>query len=174
MTHPGSAESSTAFAWSDTHLQHGWRTMVIGAALLVEKLDEDLRRLHKVTFEEYVALVVLSENPDGMCAGSLAMGQAVHSTRLTRLVTHLQLAGLISRDADSGRGTDAWVRITSKGRTLVQQAAPDHVASIRANLLDMVDRDDFLAVARVFAEVTDSLVARDPKYGVRPDATVAG
>lgn len=174
MMHSGSAETSTAFAWHDPHLQHGWRAMVFGAALLVEKLDEDLRRLHKVTFEEYVALVVLSESPDGMCAGSLAVGQAVHPTRLTRLVTHLQLAGWISRDADSGRGTDAWVRITAKGRDLVERAAPDHVASIRAHLLDLVDRDDFNAVARVFNQVTDSLVSRHPGIGARGGLTAAG
>lgn len=174
MTNPGSAESSTAFAWHDPHLHQGWRGIVLGAALLLDRLDEDLRRLHKVTFEEYVALVVLSESPDGLCAGNLAVGKAVHPSRLTRLVTHMQLAGWISRDPNAGRGTDAWVRITPKGRALIDRAAPDHVASIRAHVLDLVDRDDFLAVARVFGQITDSLVARHPEIDVRGEFTAAG
>ncbi|NYJ02617.1 DNA-binding MarR family transcriptional regulator [Nocardioides thalensis] len=174
MTDPGPAASSTAFAWGDTHLQQGWRGIVLGAALLIDKLDEDLRRLHKITFEEYVALVVLSESPDGMCAGNLAVGKAVHPSRLTRLVTHMQLAGWISRDSHAGRGTDAWVRITPKGRALVERAAPDHVASIHANVIDLVHRDDFLAVARLFSHVTDALVARHPELDVRGGLTTAG
>lgn len=148
--------------------------MVLGAALLVEKLDEDLRRQHKVTFEEYVALVVLSESPDGMCAGRLAVGQAVHPSRLTRLVTHLQLVGWISRDPGSGRGADAWVRITPKGRALLEKAAPDHVASIRAHLIERVGRDEFLAVARVLDRITDSLVTHRPETDVRDGLTAAG
>lgn len=173
MTHPGSAETSTSFAWPDGHLQHGWRALVLGTMLLVDKLDEDLRRQHQVTFEEYVVLVVLAETPDDMRVGSLAVGKVVQPARLTRVVTHMLLAGWISRDAGSGRGTDARVRITAKGRALVERAAPDHVASVHAHMLDLVDRDDFLAVARVFDRVTDSLVARHPEIDVRNGLSAA-
>lgn len=167
MMHSGSAETTTAFAWHDSHLQHGWRALLIGATLLVDKLDEDLRRKHKISFEEYVVLVVLSEFPDGMLVANLGVAKALHPGRIPRLVTRMQLAGWITRDAESGAGADAWVRITDAGRATVERVAPDHVASIRAHLLDIVDRDDFLAVARVFDQVTDSLIGRHPEMAVR-------
>ena len=126
--------------------------MLVGAKVLVDKLDQDLLRLHQISFDEYVVLVALSEHPEGMRIDRLG-SVLVSPTRLPRLVTHLQLAGHVTRDAASGRGSDAWVRITPRGRAVVDRAAPDHVASVRTHLIDLVDRDDFLAVARVFAQV---------------------
>jgi DNA-binding MarR family transcriptional regulator len=88
-------------------------------------------------------------------------------SRVTHTVTRLERAGLVERVAcaSDGRGVEAV--LTTKGWSLLQDAAPLHVRSVREYLVDLVDEEDFAAVGRVFDAVTDKLISGNPAADIR-------
>ena len=73
----------------------------------------------------------------------------------------------MTRDAclSDGRGVEAV--LTPYGRTALEEAAPTHVAGVRAMLVDLVACEDFEAVGRVFNTVTDKLIDTNPALDIR-------
>ena len=53
--------------WLDDDEQHSWRALMMGMTLLLERLDDDLRREFSMSLTEYEVLVRLSERPAGRC-----------------------------------------------------------------------------------------------------------
>ncbi len=54
----------TGTRWLDADQQHSWRAFVLGTTLLMEQLDQELRRDFQLSLPEYEILVRLSERPD--------------------------------------------------------------------------------------------------------------
>ena len=67
--------------------------------------------------------------------------------------------------ADDRRGVEAV--ITDGGYRALEDAAPTHVAGVRAFLVDLASHEDFGAVGRVFDAVTDKLVEANPAADIR-------
>ena len=53
--------------WLDDDQQHSWRALMMGVTLLLERLDDDLRREFGMSLNEYEVLVRLSERRVGRC-----------------------------------------------------------------------------------------------------------
>jgi DNA-binding MarR family transcriptional regulator len=47
--------------------------------------------------------------------------------------------------------------LTDSGRAQLAAAAPGHVTSVRARMIDVLDADDHLAVARAFGKIRAAL-----------------
>ncbi len=154
--------------WLDTEQQHAWRAYLVGTTLLMERLDRDLRASHDISLPEYEVLVRLSESPDHRVRMATLADSLSHSrSRVTHTVTRLERAGLVERVAcaSDGRGVEAV--LTEKGWSLLQDAAPLHVRSVRDYFVDLVDEEDFAAVGRVFDAVTDKLISGNPAADIR-------
>ena len=153
--------------WLDAAQQRSWRGLVIGMTLLVDRLDDDLRREFDMSLAEYEILVRLSESKGTLRMAQLASALGHSRSRVTHTIARMEKAGLVERRTSrvDGRGVDAV--LTEKGLDVLVQAAPLHVRGVRENLVDLVPGEDFAALGRVMNTVTDHLIADRPDIEIR-------
>lgn len=139
--------------WLTAEQQRVWRTYLLGAARLNERLDADLHRLG-LDLPEYEILVVLEESADRRLRMS-ELADAVHQSRsrLTHTVARMEKAGLVERMTCPTDRRGRWATLTDPGFEVLERAAPGHVAAVRRNLVDAVSPADWEALGRVFAAV---------------------
>lgn len=142
--------------WLDDEEQAAWRTFIYSVNALLAALSDALESDPTIDLAlgEYEILVRLSESENRTLRMSELADLVVHSrSRLTHTVTRLEKRGLVQRVrcAADGRGREA--TLTPEGMRLLEHAAPVHVASVRALLLDPVGRPDFLELGRILRAV---------------------
>jgi DNA-binding MarR family transcriptional regulator len=156
--------------WLDEDEQRSWRALLMGMTLLLDRLDDDLRRNCDLSLVEYEILVRLSERPGRqMRMAQLADALAHSRSRVTHTVTRMERAGLIVRSSSPEDGRGVVASMTDKGYDLIVRMAPIHVSGVRAHLVDLVSREDFAALGRVMDAVSDNLVAGHPEMELRRD-----
>ena len=158
----------TATRWLDEDQQRSWRAYLVGTTLLMDRLDRDLREQHDLSIPEYEILVRLSEAPGHRMRMAQLAGSVSHSrSRVTHTVARLEKDELVTRSAcvSDGRGVEAV--LTDKGMEHLEAAAPTHVEGVRQFLVDLVGKEDFAAVGRVFNAVADELIEGNPAADIR-------
>lgn len=158
---------STETRWLSEDEQRSWRSLVLGTTLLFDRLDADLRRAFDLSLTEYEILVRLSEREGRMRMAQLADALAHSRSRVTHTVSRMEKAHLVQRTTSPEDGRGIVCVMTQEGLELLERAAQVHVRGVRAHLVDLVDADDFRAVARVFDAVSDRLVAGHPEAEIR-------
>ena len=146
--------------WLDAEERAAWLRLVAVVELLPGVLDAQLRRDAGLSHFDYFVLAMLSEAPDR----SLRMTALAHRTnatlpRLSHVVQRLESRGLVERFPcpEDRRATNA--RLTDAGWDAVVAAAPGHVDTVRAHVLDPLSR----AQLRQLAAIGDALLTRlDP------------
>ncbi|MGN0065643.1 MAG: MarR family winged helix-turn-helix transcriptional regulator [Nocardioides sp.] len=154
--------------WLDQDQQHSWRALMMGVTLLLDRLDEDLRRESGLSLTEYEILVRLSERPDRcMRMAHIADSMAHSRSRVTHTISRMERAGLVVRGSspDDGRGIVA--TMTEEGYRILVAAAPAHVESVRRYVVDLCTPEDFAALGRVMDAISDTLVSRHPEAEIR-------
>lgn len=160
MTSADQPRDDAGVPWLSEDEQGAWRSFLTGATLLFESLDRDLREHSGLSLPEYEILVRLSEAPDRRLRMAELADSVSHSrSRVTHTIARLERAGLVDRRAceSDGRGVNA--SLTERGWQTLVDAAPRHVRSVRAALVDRVAPADLAAVNRVFRAVTDAVTA---------------
>ena len=111
--------------WLDEAQQRSWRALVIGTTLLMDRLDDDLRRSFNISLTEYEILVRLSERPGrNMRMAQLADALAHSRSRVTHTVDRMERAGYLTRGTTPEDGRGIVATMTDQGFALLQQAAP--------------------------------------------------
>lgn len=147
--------------WLDAEQQAIWREYLAGTARLIERLERDLQA-HHLSLAEYEVLVRLSEAPDRQQRMSdLAASVNLSRSRLTHTVARMETAGLVHRASCPEDRRGILARLTDEGYERLVAAAPDHVAGVRAALVDAVDPADFAAVGRAFRAVARQPISKD-------------
>ena len=141
---------------------------MMGMTLLLDRLDDDLRRDCDLSLVEYEILVRLSESEGRqMRMAQLADALAHSRSRVTHTVARMERsrAGRAHQLARGRprRGRDAH----RQGYDLLVRMAPIHVSGVRDHLVDLVSREDFAALGRVMNAVSDNLVAAHPEMEMR-------
>jgi DNA-binding MarR family transcriptional regulator len=161
-------ESARTVHWLDAGQQRTWRAFLMGTTLLMDRLDDDLRRAFNISLVEYEILVRLSESEGGQLRMAQLADALAHSrSRVTHTVARMEAAGLIQRSTSPEDGRGILATMTPKGHDLLVRVAPLHVTGVRDNLVDLVSPEDFEAVGRVFDAVSDHLVAAHPEMEMR-------
>lgn len=125
--------------WLTAEQQRDWRATIVGASFLMRALSADLETASGLSMAEYELLVRLSEAPEHRVRMSELADSVAHSrSRVTHTVARLESAGLVARRpaAKDGRGVEA--ALTERGMRRLEEAAPGHVASVRARLVDVL------------------------------------
>jgi DNA-binding MarR family transcriptional regulator len=128
-----------------------------GRALLTvpRALDADLLREQRMSMSEYWALMSLSEAPaQRLRMSDLATACALSLSGMSRIMTRLEVLGLVRRErcADDGRGMNAV--LTDAGLERLRQAWPTHLHSVRRHVFDhlrTVDLPAFTTALQHFA-----------------------
>ncbi|MDA3629672.1 MarR family transcriptional regulator [Saccharopolyspora oryzae] len=144
--------------WLDDEEMATWNAFVEASNLVARKVEQQLREQVGLSHPQYEILVRLSAAPGGeMRMTELAQLVVTSKSGLTYQVTQLEKAGLVRRRTceSDDRGVNAL--LTDAGREKLRAAAPGHVDVVRANLIDVLDRDQLRAVAAGLGEVTRHL-----------------
>ena len=135
-----------------------WRALARFFVVAPRLLDEDLQRGAHISLSAYTILLHLSEAPGrALRMTELANRAYLSGSRTTRLVDELIADGLVAkeRNAADGRGFD--VTLTEEGLTALQRAYPVHLRSVRARVLNHVDRSTLPCFAKAMCAIADSL-----------------
>ena len=161
-------ESARTVHWLDPGQQRTWRAFLMGTTLLMDRLDDDLRRAFNISLVEYEILVRLSESEGGQLRMAQLADALAHSrSRVTHTVARMEAAGLVQRSTSPEDGRGILATMTPKGHDLLVRVAPVHVTGVRDHLVDLVSPEDLAAVGRVFDAVSDHLVAAHPEMEMR-------
>ncbi|MGV1006416.1 MAG: MarR family winged helix-turn-helix transcriptional regulator [Candidatus Nanopelagicales bacterium] len=144
--------------WLSADEQRLWRGWLAASMLLPDRLNRDLQQAHGLTDTDYMILVELSESPQRrMRMSALAEFTLLSRSRLSHQVDRMERAGYVSRSrcTEDGRGTFA--QLTDLGYQTLAKAAPDHVASVRRNLMDALTPEEFTALGEACIKVSEHL-----------------
>jgi DNA-binding MarR family transcriptional regulator len=123
--------------WLDEREQRAWRSLVTMQAGISEYTERQLRAHSGLSMADYQVLAHLSEAPEGRLRSFvLARWLRWEKGRLSQHLTRMQNRGLIRRERCATDQRGAVVVITGKGRTLIEKAAPLHLANVRNVLID--------------------------------------
>jgi DNA-binding MarR family transcriptional regulator len=153
--------------WLTQDQRLAWLDMVRVLTRLPATLDAQLERDAGVSFFEYHVLSMLSELPDRTLRMSrLAQLTSASLSRLSNVVKRLEGRGLVRRepDPDDRRATRAV--LTDAGMSLVEEAAPGHVATVRELIVDALSPAQLTRLHDAHAQILTRL---DPGATTRPE-----
>ena len=150
--------------WLDADEQRAWRQYLHASRLLEAVMDRDLDRLQ---LTEYEILAVLSEAPERRLRMSAIAEQVMQSrTWLTHMAGRLEKRGWVRREACVGDRRGVQLLLTDAGQAAVVEMAPTHVRSVRANFVDLLSREEFLALGRAMGAVGSGIQSKEAIDGV--------
>jgi DNA-binding MarR family transcriptional regulator len=157
---PGKRPTKTAPKaprWLNREEDAAWRAIAQLIVKLPWALECQLQRDAGLSFLEYHVLARLSEDPEHTLRMSeLAMLTNASLSRLSHLVTRLEVRDLVRREADpvDGRFTNAI--LTKAGYKLLVASAPAHVARVRSLVVDALSSTEL----RQLHHASERLLAR--------------
>jgi len=146
--------------WLDEAQQQVWRAWLALGSRLPAALNRQLQRDSDLSLQDFDVLVQLTDAGDGRVrVSALAAALGWERSRLSHHVTRMQRRGLVVREecGDDGRG--AFVVLTPAGRTAIEQAAPDHVRTVRSLVFDVLSPAEVALLGVITAKVLDRLEA---------------
>ena len=127
--------------WLDDEEMRAWRGLVETFSDVVADLDADLQREHGLTHGDYGVLVHLSEaEGDRLRMCDLAERLHLSPSGLTRRIDGLVRAAMVRREQAPDDRRVILAVLTPEGRRRIEEAAPDHVESVRRRLFDHLSR----------------------------------
>ncbi|MFB9731486.1 MULTISPECIES: MarR family winged helix-turn-helix transcriptional regulator [Ornithinimicrobium] len=151
--------------WLDDDEQRAWRAILRGTHLVTLAMEEALAP-HGVSLGEYELLSMVAEAPDRRRRMAELADLVVQSrSRVSHTASRLERRGWVRRlpTADDRRGVV--LSLTDEGYAVVRRLAPVHVASVRAALLDHLDRDHLLAHGEQMRRVVRANRASEDQAG---------
>lgn len=144
--------------WLTEDQQRDWRAFRDGTALLLDALGRELDEQSGLSLGEYELLVRLSEAPGRTLRMSDLAGDLAHSrSRLTHTVARMERAGLVRRERATCDARGVNCVMTEQGWSTLVAAAPGHVRSVRAHLVDALDADQLAALGSAMQTVVAHL-----------------
>jgi len=146
--------------WLTDAEQASWRAWIEASNTLNNQLSADLQREHDLTLADYEILVQLSENPERRLRMSeLAEATLASRSRLTHQVDRLVKRGWIERQECELDRRGSFAALTEEGWQAIVAAAPDHVESVRAYLVDALGPEEFAALGAACEKITRTVRA---------------
>jgi DNA-binding MarR family transcriptional regulator len=145
--------------WLGDDEMAAWRSFVEAHDDLISAIEGDLAP-SGLTLGDYQVLVYLTEAQEQrmrMC--DLADMLQLSPSGLTRRLDGLVKAGWVERRSSDADRRVMLAGLTDAGRDQLAAAAPGHVASVRARMIDVLDADDHAAIARAFQKIRAALDA---------------
>lgn len=155
--------------WLSSEEEAAWRAYRRMRALLDLQVSRDLLVESALSDADYDVLSNLSDAADRRGRlKDLADMMLWSESRLSHHITRMEQRGLVAREkaADDRRGTV--IVMTEHGWTVLKEAAPRHVSSVRRNLIDLLTRQQVKALHEVADTVVEHLCSeqlQDPTAG---------
>ncbi|MEV6659595.1 MarR family winged helix-turn-helix transcriptional regulator [Nocardia fluminea] len=137
-----------------------WNSLATVVALMAPELETRLRQKCGLDHIQYRVLELLSARP-GRRQRMILLAEATDASisRMSRVVTKLEWAGLVTRSNDNGRS----VVLTAAGLDALTDAAPHYITAVRELLLDAWPTPELTRqFASMTADLTRHLKSRGP------------
>ncbi|HEY6318064.1 MAG TPA: MarR family transcriptional regulator [Acidimicrobiia bacterium] len=126
-----------------------WLSVVRLMTWLPWSIDQQLQRDSKLRMVEYQVLAMLSESPARtMRMSSLAEVTNASLSRLSHLVERLERRGFVRREPDATDGRFTNAILTEEGFQTLAEAAPGHLAHVRALVIDVLSPEQLRRLGR--------------------------
>jgi DNA-binding MarR family transcriptional regulator len=140
---PHKSRAAEPARWLTADEERAWRALAGVTTKLSWALESQLQRDAGLSFMEYHALAMLSEQPEYVIRMSeLAQLTNASLSRLSHLVKRLEARGLIRREPDPTDGRFTNAILTAEGQAKLVASAPGHVRTVRALVMDEFDTDE--------------------------------
>lgn len=150
--------------WLDDDERRAWLSLAGVMLRLAPALDSQLQRDRDMTHFEYQCLAMLSEADDRTLRMSeLARQVNASLSRLSHVVKKLEQRGWVARFPCEESRRVTMIRLTAPGWTVLVEAAPGHVETVRSLVFDGLAAQDVAALERIAGHV----VARIDAAGLR-------
>lgn len=152
------ASDIPATRWLTQEEQQAWRAYLRAHRELQVALDRDLTDFG-ISLPEYELLSMLSEQDGDRARMSVLADLVVQSrSRVTHTAKRLEQRGWVRREPTPEDGRGVALALTPAGRRMIESAAPGHVASVRANFVDLLTPEQLCTLHEAFAQVRTHLV----------------
>jgi DNA-binding MarR family transcriptional regulator len=148
--------------WLNAEERCAWLRLAGVMLKLAPALDSQLQRDSELTHFDYLCLAMLSESEAATLRMSELAGKVNASlSRLSHVVTKLELRGWVQRIPcpDSRRIT--LVQLTESGMDVLVAAAPGHVETVRCLVFDGLAASDVQALERIAGHIVDRIESTD-------------
>lgn len=148
-----------ATTWLTGTEMRAWRNFIESVSTLTAALELDLAPFG-VTMGDYEVLVRLSEaEKEQLRMCDLALALQLSPSGLTRRLDGLVGTGLVERVASPADRRVMFAALTPAGRAKLEEAAPDHVASVRKRFFKGLSRDQVRELGDIFETVRSNISA---------------
>ncbi len=142
--------------WLSADEEQAWRAFRRLLTTLPARLARDLNEDTGLSMTDYEVLSTLSEQPDRVWAlKDLAAKMEWSRSRLSHHTTRMQDRGLIDREPDPTDARGCLLRLTDTGYTVLEQAAPSHLDSVRERFLEHLDPAELALLGRISTRIAD-------------------
>ena len=149
--------TTSAPKWLTPAEMKAWRRYIVASRRLLEALDADLEA-HDLSMPDYEILAQLSDAPDRrMRMSELADIAMLSRSRLSHRMKVMEKAGWVKREPCPIDKRGYFAVMTPKGWRAIVAAAPDHVESVRNRFVDLLSKQDQIAIATIFEKVEEGL-----------------
>ena len=143
-----------------------WRSFLVAHALLVQRLDEELREEIGIPLAWYDVLVTLSECGGGrLRMHDLAGRVLITRSNCTRLVDRMCDRGLVRREPDPGDRRGVVAVMTEDGQALLRRAASVHLRGVAEHWGTHLSEADASRMEERFTAMADALRCGDAAAG---------
>lgn len=155
----------TGTRWLNADEQRAWRAYLEATMLLFDELDRQMQQDSGMPHAYYEILVRLSETEGRMMRMSeLAIRTRSSRSRLSHAVARLEERGWVERrDCPTDRRGQV-AHLSAEGLAVLAAAAPPHVATVRAHVIDRLAPDQLTQLAAI----GDAILA-----GLEPDGQLS-
>lgn len=144
--------------WLTESEQRSWRAWLAATRLLPDLLSRDLQRTHGLTLADYEILVRLSEAPDRRIRMSdLAELTLSSRSRLSHQIDRMERDGLVLREVCTEDRRGYFAVLSDRGWDTLVAAAPDHVASVRRHLVDVLTSEQFTDLGDTCMDIVEHI-----------------
>jgi DNA-binding MarR family transcriptional regulator len=136
--------------WLGDDEMAAWLELVRVVTLLPQALDRQLRDDAGIGHVYYQILAMLSAAPEGTLRMSeLARLTGISASRLSHAVSSLESRGWVARAACAEDGRGQVARLTDDGFAVLSAAAPGHVETVRAHVIDALTPEQITALTGI-------------------------
>lgn len=141
----------------DRRLLGVWQAFLQAHSAVVEALEEDLVRSHRLPLTWFEVLLRLADEPEwGLRMQDLAARALLSKSGLTRLVDRMEAAGLVQRASCPHDRRGTFAVITEEGRKVLLRARPLVVSGIEEHFLRHLSQAELKSMANALAKVLDA------------------
>jgi DNA-binding MarR family transcriptional regulator len=110
-----------------------------------------------VSAADYQLLAPLAESASGMRPRDLCAASGWDRSRVAHQLRRMEERGLVERDRVSEDARGVIVRLTERGRDMLEHAAPGHVEWVKVNFINVATRDELNALTDLSLRVVEKV-----------------